>query len=197
MKFFPILTVFALLITLTHVSAQINTPAASPSATVTQVIGLSKVTVDYSRPMLKGRQMVGSKLIPYGQVWRTGANKIPNLTLSHDMAVEGKSIKAGTYGLVTIPGEKKWTVVLSKNANQWGTYNYKAEEDLMRFDVEAGKTNATVEQFTFSFVTLTPASAHLIMQWENTEIKIRLSHDAEAGILKENNKKTPAFDADP
>ncbi|MBK8113017.1 MAG: DUF2911 domain-containing protein [Saprospiraceae bacterium] len=192
MKLFPVLAVFALLISLTNASAQINTPAASPSATVSQVIGLSKVTVEYSRPMLKGRQMVGSKLIPYGQIWRTGANKITNLTLSNDMAIEGKSIKAGTYGLVTVPGEKKWTVVLSKNANQWGTYNYKSEEDLMRFDVEAGKTNATVEQFSFSFVTLTPASAHLIMQWENTEIKMRLSHDAEAGILKEIDEKTSA-----
>ncbi|MBK7007188.1 MAG: DUF2911 domain-containing protein [Saprospiraceae bacterium] len=99
MKLFPVLAVFALLISLTNASAQINTPAASPSATVSQVIGLSKVTVEYSRPMLKGRQMVGSKLIPYGQIWRTGANKITNLTLSHDMAIEGKSIKAGTYGL--------------------------------------------------------------------------------------------------
>lgn len=192
MKFFPLLLVFTLLTGMGKISSQINTPAASPSATLTQVVGLSKVTIDYSRPMLKGRQMIGSKLIPYGQIWRTGANKIPNLTISHDMSIEGKSIKAGTYGLITIPGEKKWTVVISKNPNQWGTYNYKAEEDLLRFDVEAGKSVNTIEQFTFSFTTLTPASAHLIMQWENTEIKFRLSHDAEPGILKEIEEKTSA-----
>lgn len=192
MKFFPLLLVFTLLTGIGKISSQINTPAASPSATLTQVVGLSKVTIDYSRPMLKGRQMIGSKLIPYGQIWRTGANKIPNLTISHDMSIEGKSIKAGTYGLITIPGEKKWTVVISKNPNQWGTYNYKAEEDLLRFDVEAGKSVNTIEQFTFSFTTLTPASAHLIMQWENTEIKFRLSHDAEPGILKEIEEKTSA-----
>ena len=74
---------------------------------MSQTVGLAKVSIEYSRPMLKGRQMIGKKVIPYGKVWRTGANKIPNLTISDDIQMEGRMVKAGTYGLVTIPGEKK------------------------------------------------------------------------------------------
>lgn len=175
-----------------QLNAQINTPAASPSATVSQVVGLSKITVDYSRPMLKGRQMMGSKLIPYGKVWRTGANKIPNLTISEDIMMEGKEVKAGTYGLVTIPGEQTWTIILSSNPNQWGTYNYKEAEDVLRFNVTASQLAVAEEQFTMGFTTTGPTSADMYIKWEKTLVPIKISHDAEKNIMREIAEKTKA-----
>lgn len=174
------------------IHAQINTPAASPGATVSQTVGLAKVTIEYSRPLLKGRQMMGTKIIPYGKVWRTGANKIPNLTISDDILMEGKMVKAGTYGLVTIPGEKSWTIILSSNANQWGTYNYKPEEDVLRFDVAAVALANSEEQFTFGFNSTGTTTADLYIKWEKTSVFVHLSHDAEMRIMQEIAEKTSA-----
>lgn len=175
-----------------EIYAQINTPAASPSASVSQVVGLSKITVDYSRPMLKGRQMMGSKLIPYGKVWRTGANKIPNLTISEDIMLEGKEVKAGTYGLVSIPGEQTWTIILSSNPNQWGTYNYKEAEDVLRVNVTASQLSVAEEQFTIGFQTTGPTSAEMYIKWEKTMVPVKISHDADKNIMKEIAEKTKA-----
>jgi len=172
--------------------AQINTPAASPAATVSQTVGLAKVSIEYSRPMLKGRQMIGTKVIPYGKVWRTGANKIPNLTISDDIQMEGRIVKAGTYGFVTIPGEKSWTIILSSNPNQWGTYNYKPEEDVLRFEVAAVALINSEEQFTFGFNSTGATTADLFFKWEKTAVFVHLSHDAEASIMKEIAEKTSA-----
>lgn len=188
------LTLFLLffVVSLSQSKAQINTPAASPAASVSQTIGLCKVIIDYSRPMLKGRQMIGSKQVPYGKVWRTGANKIPNITLSQDISVENRALKAGTYGLISIPGEKTWTIILTSNAEQWGTYNYKTEEDVLRFEVPAQVLMQKEEQFGFSFQSISPISADLTIKWENTAVSMRLTHDAEASIMKEIAEKTAA-----
>lgn len=159
---------------------------------MSQTVGLAKVTIEYSRPLLKGRQMMGTKIIPYGKVWRTGANKIPNLTISDDILMEGKMVKAGTYGLVTIPGEKSWTIILSSNANQWGTYNYKPEEDVLRFDVAAVALANSEEQFTFGFNSTGTTTADLYIKWEKTSVFVHLSHDAEMRIMQEIAEKTSA-----
>ncbi|MBK8699896.1 MAG: DUF2911 domain-containing protein [Saprospiraceae bacterium] len=171
---------------------QINTPAASPSATISQVVGLSKVTLEYSRPALKGRQMIGGPLVPFNTVWRTGANKIPNITISEPMDFEGKSVPAGTYGLVTIPGVSTWTIILTKKPNEWGVYNYKPEDDLLRFEVKSGSLAEPEEYFSFEITGFDRNSALIRMTWEMTEVKFKISHNPEAQIMKEIAEKTSA-----
>jgi len=172
--------------------AQINTPAPSPSATTTQSVGLSKVTIEYSRPSLKGRKMFGTALAPFGQVWRTGANKIPNLIISQEMMIEGNKVAAGTYGIFTIPNENEWTIILTKNANQWGAYDYKETEDLVRFKVKSEKLAKSEEHFTMEITDFTATSAKIAIRWENTLVKFGLSHDPDAQIMAEIKTKTTA-----
>lgn len=174
------------------VEAQINTPAPSPSATVSQGVGLAKVTISYSRPALKGRKMFGTPLVAYGSVWRTGANKIPNLTFSQEVSIEGQKVAAGTYGLFTIPTEGEWTIILSKNPEQWGAYDYKQSEDLLRVKVKAEKLAKTEEYFTMEFADFTPTSAKIAIRWENTEVKFAVVQDPDAQIMAEIKEKTTA-----
>jgi hypothetical protein len=151
--------------------AQGGKPAASPSATVKQDVGSATVTIDYSRPALKGRKMMGAEAVPYGKVWRTGANKITNITFSKDVTVEGKAVPAGTYGLATIPTETDWTIILTKNAGQWGTYNYKESEDLLRVKVPSEKNKELVEYFTIGFTDFKDNTAKVFIAWENQTAK--------------------------
>lgn len=174
------------------VQAQISTPAPSASATVSQSVGLAKVSIEYSRPSLKGRKMFGSALVPFGSVWRTGANKIPNLVFSQDVLIEGQKVPAGTYGLFTIPTENEWTIILSKNPNQWGAYGYKTEDDLLRVKVKSEKLPQSVEAFTMEFTDFTPTSTKIAIRWENTAAKFTVSHDSDAQIMAEIKEKTAA-----
>lgn len=163
-------------------TAQIQTPQASPLATVTQAIGLGKATVEYSRPSLKGRKMFGTQL-PYGKVWRMGANKVTNLTLSEDMTVGGKKVAAGTYALLAIPTTTEWTIILNKNADMNGAYSYKEAEDVVRFMVKPSKLAKAQEYLTIEFTDFTPTEAFVVMSWENTEVKFAVMHDADAKIM--------------
>ncbi|TAE38998.1 MAG: DUF2911 domain-containing protein [Runella slithyformis] len=174
------------------IQAQINTPSPSPSATVSQGVGLAKVSIEYSRPSLRGRKMFGTPLAAYGSVWRTGANKIPNLTFSQEVMIEGKKIAAGTYGLFTIPAEGEWTIILSKNPNQWGAYDYKEADDALRVKVKAEKLAKSEEHFTMEFTDFTPTSAKITIRWENAQAKFTVSHDPDAQIMAEIKEKTTA-----
>tara|TARA_R110001632_G_scaffold102272_3_gene210347 strand:- start:9103 stop:9633 length:531 start_codon:yes stop_codon:yes gene_type:complete len=106
------------------------------------------VKIAYSRPQLKGRSI--SKLAPSGKVWRTGANEVPEITFYKDVTFGGTEVKAGTYSLVTIPGEKEWTVILSKQLNVWGSYFYKAENDVARVTVPVKKSEKSIEVFSIA-----------------------------------------------
>jgi hypothetical protein len=174
------------------VKAQIKTPAPSPSATVFQQIGLATATIEYSRPSLKGRKMMGGSLVPFGQVWRTGANKVPNLKLSESVTIEGQKVAAGTYGVLTIPSQTEWTIILSKNAEQWGAYAYKQEEDVLRFKVKSEKLALKEEYFTMAFTDFTANSAKVAIRWENTQVKFNIQHDPDAQIMAEIKAKTSA-----
>jgi Protein of unknown function (DUF2911) len=174
------------------IQAQISTPAPSPAATLSQGVGLAKVTIEYSRPSLKGRKIFGTPLAAYGSVWRTGANKIPNLTFSQEVTIEGQKVPAGTYGLFTIPTENEWTIILSKNPNQWGAYDYKESDDLLRVKVKSQKLATTEEHFTMEFADFTPTSAKIAIRWENAQVKFTVAHDPDAQIMAEIKEKTAA-----
>lgn len=168
--------------------AQIQTPAASPSASVSQTVGLSRVTVDYSRPSAKNRKIFGD-LVAYDKIWRTGANKIPNITFEKDVLVNGQKIAAGTYGFCTIPGKTEWTLIFNKDSEQWGTYNYDAKKDVLRVKAKAEKRSKQ-EHMSFAFESFTPMSADLVLSWENTAVRLKIEHNAKEQILADIASKT-------
>lgn len=171
------------------VQAQIKTPPASPASTITQGVGLTSVTINYSRPSVKGRKIFGN-LTPYGKVWRTGANTITSVKLEEDLLVNGKTLKAGSYGLYTIPGEKTWKIIFNSDDKQWGAYAYDAKKDVYSFDVPAIKLNTLVENMTIEFVDFTPITTHIQISWEKTAVKFKLEHDVKDRILADIKEKT-------
>lgn len=172
-KQFLLFTLVCLLINMATVNAQIEMPQPSPLSTVTQQVGLTKVTITYSRPSMKGRKIFGS-LVPYGDLWRTGANAATKISFSNEMVVGGTKVPAGDYALFTIPGQKEWTIILNKNVNQGGTADYKQNEDAARFQVPASKAKEKHETFTLMFSDLTDHSAHVNLLWENTKVSFKI-----------------------
>jgi Protein of unknown function (DUF2911) len=128
------------------------------------------ITVDYSSPRAKGRKIFGG-LVPYGQVWRAGANEATTLVSASDITVGGKAVPAGKYTIFAIPGEDKWTLVISKKAGEWGTAYPGAENDLARIDMKTSKTSAPVENFTIAF-DQNGNGCTLRMEWENTRASV-------------------------
>ena len=171
----------------TLVSAQLKTPQPSPSASIKQTVGLTDVTVDYSRPGMKGRKVFGD-LVAFGSVWRTGANKATAITLSDDVKIGGKDVKAGKYSIFTIPGEAEWTVIVNSNTELWGAGGYKQEEDVARFMVKPTKLNDTYETFTIGFSHLTNDAAHVNLMWENTKVSFKIETMANEQVQKQINE---------
>ncbi len=149
---------------------QLPLPQASPAATVSQTIGLAEVVVSYHRPAVKGRAVWGD-LVPYGEVWRAGANENTTLSVSNAVMIGGKEIPAGTYGLHMIPTQSQWTVILSSNATSWGSYFYKQEEDVLRTTVQPQKGEFR-EWLQFEFSDLSDTSAVLSLCWETMRIPV-------------------------
>ncbi len=156
-------------------------PQASSGQMIVQDFGLGKVTLNYSRPNVKGRLIFGD-LEPYGEVWRTGANNATNITFTDEVMMDGHPVPAGTYALFTIPGKIEWTVILNKTAKQWGAYNYKKEDDLFRFAVKPIPLKDKIETFTMSFADVTEGSMSLQIMWENTLLTIPLTIDDDAKV---------------
>lgn len=171
--------VFAILL---PASAQeLKVPILSPISEVKQELALSEVTLSYSRPSAKGRKVFGD-LVPYGQIWRTGANASTKLTFTEDVKIEGNNLKAGTYALYSIPGEKEWTMIIHSNTRLRALAGnvYKPEDDVFRFKVKPGKTSNYVETFTIGFGDITTNTAKLILSWENTEVKFGIEFDVDS-----------------
>ncbi|MGK6351839.1 DUF2911 domain-containing protein [Parapedobacter sp. DT-150] len=163
-------------------NAQLKLPPASSPQTVTQGLGISSVTLTYSRPNMNGRKIFGG-LEPYDTVWRTGANNVSTLTFDDEVTIAGNKVPAGTYGLFTIPGTKEWTIIISKNSKQWGAYSYKQEEDLFRFNVKPERLAKPLETFTIAFSDVKPQSAKLNIAWERTQVSFDLTVDQDAEIM--------------
>jgi hypothetical protein len=136
---------------------------ASPAGTVSGAAGAAKITIDYHRPSVRGREIWGV-LVPWGQVWRLGANEATTIAFSAPVKVEGKDVPAGTYALFAIPGKDKWTFILNRTAKQWGAFKYQQGEDLLRFDV-VPQPGAAVEMMTLSIVPKGATSASVEMEW--------------------------------
>jgi hypothetical protein len=129
------------------------------------------IRVTYSRPQKKDRDIFG-KLIPYGKVWRTGANEATEIKFYQDVALGGKKVKAGTYSLFTIPGAKEWTIIVNKDLDYWGAYSYKAENDILRVTALVSTLTDTVENFTIQFESKGEKKGVMKLAWEQTSVEV-------------------------
>jgi Protein of unknown function (DUF2911) len=181
------LFLFSLAVALTGpVPAQtpaITFPAASPACTIKQRVGLTDVTVVYSRPGVKDRTIFGG-IVPYGQVWRTGANQATKITFSTPVKLEGHDVPAGTYALFTLPTENDWTVIINTNLNQWGAFQYNQKDDLLRFQVTPISLQDTkIETFTIEFNFIHDESAIMNLVWDKTVVPIHLAVDVSTALV--------------
>lgn len=168
--------------------AQINTPQPSPLSTVSQKIGLSEATITYSRPAVKDRKIFGD-LVPFNKLWRTGANSAPLLKLTDDANIGGSNVPAGEYALLCIPTEKEWTIIINKNSKLSGTYNYKQEEDLIRFTAKSESTTYLTESFTIQFTNVNEGSANIEIAWERTKVTFPISFEFDNKVAKQITEK--------
>ncbi len=129
------------------------------------------VRVTYSRPEMKGREIFG-KLVPYGKVWRTGANEATEIKFYQNVELAGKKVKAGTYSLFTIPAEKEWTIILNSDLDYWGAYSYKEANDVVRVTAPSTETKSTVENFTIQFENKGEKQGVMKLAWAKTVVEV-------------------------
>jgi hypothetical protein len=161
----------------------LRVPTLSPITEIKQEVALTEVKLSYSRPSAKGRKIFG-ELVPFGEIWRTGANASTQLTFAEDVKIAGNPLKAGTYALYTIPGQDEWTMIIHTNTRHRALSGdvYKQEEDAFRFKVKPGRTSNFVETFTIQFSDITTDSTKLTLAWENTEVKFKIELEVDARI---------------
>ena len=182
MRTFPALLGAALVLVAIPAAAQIpvNLPQPSPKASAAQTVGVTEMTVTYSRPAVRGRKVWGG-IVPHGQVWRTGANENTVVTFSTPVRVEGQAVPAGRYALFTIPGEPSWTVILSRQSHAWGSDSYDPSEDALRAAVTPRTGNAA-ERLLFTFDDVADASVSLVLRWEKLVLPIKIEVDRVATV---------------
>lgn len=177
---------FFLLLFCIPVQAQIEHPKASPFSLAEQDVGLSKISVHYSRPAARGREIFGG-LVPYGRIWRVGANESTKITVDSEMQVQGETLPQGTYALYAFPEASTWEIVFHTNTSHWGDgrRNYNPAEDLFRIEVVPQKIPYHQENFLITFDSITHNSANLELIWANTKVIIPFSVDTHAKMEQE------------
>ncbi len=180
-------------------TSKIEFPAASPGCTIKQRVGLTDIEFNYSRPGVKGREIFGN-VVPYGKVWRTGANQATKLILSTPVKLNGTEIPAGTYAFLTIPGKDEWTIIINKGADDWGAYKYDEKADVARFKATPIKLSRPTDNFTIEFDKMGDESSFINLVWDKTEVPIKVEVDyvdklvsqIEA-VMASDEKKKPYF----
>jgi hypothetical protein len=174
--------------------AQIQTPQPSPSNTLEQVVGLTEVKIEYSRPAMRGRTIMGD-LVPYGSLWRTGANKNTTLSFSDPVTVGGQALAAGTYALFTRPGKSLWEVFFYKETENWGTpQEWQSKSVAAVIEVPTQSLAEPVESFSISIGELSNIGANIHLSWENTRVTLPLevpTDEKTMASIKETMKRTP------
>lgn len=154
--------------------SQFSLPAASPRQKVEQQFSISKISVDYGRPGVKGRKIFGD-LVPYGKVWRAGANGATKITFEQSVNFGGKVVPPGTYGLFIVPSEKEWKIILNKDFQQWGAFQYDEKLDVAAVTVPVKKTAEKAEWFTISFDLKDDHSLTLVFRWDDVQAEVPVS----------------------
>ncbi|WP_316804965.1 DUF2911 domain-containing protein [Pedobacter nototheniae] len=185
MKFFNKFTVLLIMLLAgaNLANAQdLKIPQPSSGQTLIQDFGLGKITLVYSRPDVKGRKIFGG-MEPMDKVWRTGANAATRIKFTDDVKIEGKDLPAGEYGLFSIPGKNEWTIIFNKTANQWGAYDYKESDDVLRVKVKAVTLKDKVETLTMQFANVTETSAQLNLMWENSAFNVNITTSIDEKVM--------------
>jgi hypothetical protein len=167
---------------------QLNLPNASPDATFKQLVGFTDVEVKYSRPSARGRTIFGS-LVPYNELWRTGAHDATTIHFSDSIKVNGTELPAGIYSLFTIPGESDWTIIINKDSEMHGTSEYSQDQDAIRFMVKSEKSPRYYETFTIELNDVSKDATNLILIWENTQVKFAIQSYADEKVMVEINDR--------
>ncbi|MBD0849351.1 DUF2911 domain-containing protein [Maribacter arenosus] len=164
--------------------AQINTPAASPSSTLKQTVGLTDVTIEYSRPSMRGRTIFGD-LVPYNKIWRTGANKNTTIDFSTDVTIDGQELKAGSYAVFATPGESSWDIVFYSDTNNWGTpQNWDDSKVAAKSTAEVYSIPDNIETFTITIDDLKNDGATLGIMWEKTYVGVKFEVPTDAAVMQ-------------
>ena len=181
-----ILTALAIAAGTTAFAQTLTTPQPSTTQTIKQNFGLSSIELSYSRPNVKGRKAMG-ELVPYGKVWRTGANQATTLTFGEEVTIGGKKIAAGKYGLLSIPGNDNWVLIITKQLDVTSPAAYKEESDVVRVNAKPVMLKDKVETFTMQFANIKPSTCDLNIMWENTAVTLPISSDVETKVMAQIN----------
>jgi hypothetical protein len=164
-------------------AAQIDLPPASPDASWVHQLGFTQVSLSYSRPQMRDRKIFG-ELVPYGEIWRTGAGESTRIRFSEDILFAGKNVNKGNYSLYSIPGPDEWTIILNEDATLHGDFGYDEKKDILRVQIKASKSSNTKESFQIEMTDFKPDySASLRLSWEDTEIFIPIKSNADNKIM--------------
>jgi len=179
--------------------AQLKTPAPSPTQNVKQDFGLASIELSYSRPGVKGRKIFGD-VVPFGQVWRTGANEATTITFGDEVTIGGVKLPAGKYGLVTIPDKKSWTIIISKQTDITNPQSYKKDMDVVRVTANVNTTKAAVESFTMQFANVKSTNCDLQIMWDKSAVVLPIATEIDSKIMANIEKemkgdKPPYFQA--
>jgi len=179
--------------------AQLKTPAPSPPQNVKQDFGLAAIELSYSRPGVKGRKIFGD-VVPFGQVWRTGANEPTTITFGDEVTIGGVKLPAGKYGLVTIPDKKSWTIIISKQTDISSPQAYKQNMDAVRVTANVNTIKASVETFTMQFANVKPTTCELQIMWDKSAVVLPIATEIDSKIMADIDKamkgdKPPYFQA--
>lgn len=163
-------------------SQNLVTPQPSPTEEIKQNFGLSQIELSYSRPGIKGRKIFGD-LVPYDKVWRTGANSATTLTFGDDVMLNGTKIAAGKYGLLTIPGENEWTIIITKQTDVTNPSAYKQDQDVLRIPAKPEILPFSIETFTINFADITSNSCKLEIMWDNVYVTADITTDVDTKVM--------------
>jgi len=163
---------------------QLNTPQPSPTANIKQNFALSNIEISYSRPGVKGRKVFGD-LVPYGKVWRTGANNATTITFGEEVMIGGKKVPAGKYGLLTIPGESEWVIIISKQTNVTSPADYKQDQDVVRVTAKPEKVPFSIETFMINIDNIKSNSCEIAFGWDNVYTSFPVTADVESKVMEQ------------
>lgn len=164
---------------------QLKVPAPSPNQTIKQAFALSEITIEYSRPGVKNRVIFGD-VVPYGKIWRTGANAATQITFGEDVTVEGTAVSAGTYALYTVPNKDSWEFMLYKDLKLGGNVaDYKKENEVLKFTVKPTTQASKTETFTINIADVTATTANIELVWEQTKVVFKVAADIDAKMMKD------------
>lgn len=168
--------------------SQVSVPAASPKSSKEQIVGLTTIDIEYSRPSTKGRNIFGD-LVPFGRTWRTGANANTTISFSNDVIIDGKVLPKGKYALYTIPKVEKWEIIFYKDVNNWGLPNeWKEDRVALRANANSQILNINVETFTVDLNSITNDSANLEIIWDKTLVALKIEVPTDAQVMASINK---------